>query len=60
MRQLQVWKIKERYLITYIQYVTPTPVAVMSGERAVHLLAVVWGINEVVAHKGDPSAARQS
>lgn len=35
-------------------------VAVISGLPAVPLLGVVWAINEVVAHKGDPSAPRQS
>lgn len=35
-------------------------VAVISGLPAGPLLGVVWGINEVVAHRRDPSAPRQS
>lgn len=65
-RLFEVWKIKKRYLNIYVRPTYPSHLdclscgmAVMSGLPAAPLLCVVWGINEVVAHKGDPSAPRQ-
>lgn len=66
MRLFEV-RIIQMYLNIYVPLTHPLPstwlackVAIISGLPAVPLLGGVWGINEVVAHKRDPSTAGQS